>query len=201
MKKITVLDRVLLLGTGLLAAYQIIAGLDKMNILAIWCYTIGFGTLLIAVLLLIIMGFEGLESQIVVIVSTLIPLSISLGLITEHLSRFTIPYLVFCTIGFLLIVVTRFSAAGKAATIILAIVHGIAGLIMTVLPVMLSVQGAVPFGYALVGLGGALIGVGGLLLAFLKAGKPILPQQTILSILPYLLLLMTAAFVGGFSFR
>jgi len=201
MKKISVLERVLLLGTGLLAAIQITVGLEKMSSLATWSYTIGFGTLLVAGLLLIILGFEVLQSQIVVIVSTLIPLSISLGLITEHLTRFAIPYLIFCIIGILLITVSRFSSRRKAATVILAIVHGIAGLIITVLPITLSIQGAVPFGYALVGLGGALIGIGGLLLAFLKAGKPILPQQTILSVLPYILLLMTAAFVGGFSFR
>ena len=55
-------------------------------------------------------------------------------------------------------------------------------------------------GIILVGLGGALIGVGGLLLSFLKAGKPILPRETIFRILPELLLLMTAAFVAGFFF-
>jgi hypothetical protein len=49
-------------------------------------------------------------------------------------------------------------------------------------------------------LGGALIGIGGLLLSFLKAGKPILTRQTILSVLPSLLLLMTAAFVAGFKY-
>jgi hypothetical protein len=54
-------------------------------------------------------------------------------------------------------------------------------------------------GFALVGLGGALIGIGGLLLSFLKAGKPILPKEAILRILPGLLLLMTVAFVTGFS--
>jgi len=58
-----------------------------------------------------------------------------------------------------------------------------------------------PAGFALVGLGGAVIGLGGLLLAFLKAGKPILSQKTILTLLPGLLFLMTAAFVCGFSFR
>jgi len=44
-----------------------------------------------------------------------------------------------------------------------------------------------------------LIGIGGLLLAFLKVGKPLLSRATILRILPGLLLLMTAAFVLGFS--
>jgi hypothetical protein len=201
MKKISVLDRIFLLATGLLAAYQIAKGLDDMSPLATWAYTIGFGTLLVAGLLLIILGFEGLESQAVVITSALVPLSISLGLISEHLPAYTLPYLVFCISGFLLIALTRFTASSQAATIVLALIHGIAGLIITFLPVILFFQGDVPAGYILVGLGGGLIGIGGLLLAFLKAGIPILSQKTILSVLPGLLLIMTAAFIGGFSFQ
>jgi len=201
MKKMSVLDRIFLLATGLLAAYQIARGLDDMSPLATWAYTIGFGTLLVAGLLLIILGFEGLESQAVVITSALIPLSISLGLISEHLPAYTLPYLVFCISGFLIIALTRFTASSQAATIFLALIHGIAGSIITFLPVILFFQGAVPAGYILVGLGGGLIGIGGLLLAFLKAGIPILSQKTILSVLPGLLLIMTAAFIGGFSFQ
>ena len=147
---------------------------------------------------MIILGFEGLESQAVVITSAL---SISLGLISEHLPAYTLPYLVFCISGFLIIALTKFTASSQAATIVVALIHGVAGLIITFLPVILFFQGAVPAGYILVGLGGGLIGLGGLLLAFLKAGKPILSQKTILSVLPGLLLLMTAAFIGGFSFH
>jgi hypothetical protein len=51
----------------------------------------------------------------------------------------------------------------------------------------------------LVSLGGALIGIAGLLLAFLKTGKAILPRDSILAILPALLLLMTVCFVAGFA--
>ncbi len=200
MKKISVLDRILLLITGLLAAYQISFGLNGLNTLSTWSYTVGFGVLLVAGLLLIILGFEGLESQIVVIVSTLIPLSISLGLVAEHLPQFTTPYLIFAILGFAAIAITRYTAEGKTATIILALTHGIAGSLITFLPIILSIQGKVSGGYFLVGVAGALIGVGGLLLAFLKAGKPILSQKMILTVLPALLLLMTAAFVYGFSF-
>jgi len=201
MKKISILDRLFLLVTVLLAAYQISFGLNNINILATWSYTAGFGVLLVAGLLLIILGFEGLESQIVVIVSTLIPLSISLGLIAEHLPKYSIPYLVFTIIGFAVIAITRYTSEDKTATIILAVTHGIAGSLITFLPIVLSIQGKVSPGYFLVGLGGALIGVGGLLLAFLKTGKPILSRQTILSVLPGLLLVMTALYLAGFSLR
>jgi hypothetical protein len=200
-KKISILERILLLITVLMAAYQISFGLNGLTPLATWSYTVGFGTLLVAGLLLIILGFEGLESQVVVIVSSLIPLSISLGLIAEHLPSYAVTYLVFAVLGFTALAITRYTAAGKTATIVLALIHGVAGMLITFLPLVLVFEGAVPGGYFLVGLGGALIGLGGLLLAFLKAGKPILSRQTILSVLPGLLMVMTALYLAGFSMR
>lgn len=198
MKKISVLDRILLLITGLLAAYQIIA-MDGITGLAGWAYTIAFGVLLVAGLLIIIMGFEVLDSPWVVIVSTIIPLSLSLGLVAEYLPAWTIPYLIFVIAGFLAVVTTRLASPEKLATFTLAFVHGIAGMLIFLLPIVFALSGRANPGFALVGVGGALIGVGGLLLSFLKAGKPILPQKTILTILPGLLLLMTASFVAGFQ--
>ena len=198
MKKNSVLDRILLLITGLLAAYQIIA-MDGITGLAGWAYTIAFGVLLVAGLLIIIMGFEVLDSPWVVIVSTIIPLSLSLGLVAEYLTAWTTPYLIFVIAGFLAVVVTRLATPGKLATFTLTIVHGIAGMLIFLLPIVFALSGRANPGFALVGIGGALIGVGGLLLSFLKAGKPILPQKTILTVLPALLLLMTAAFVAGFA--
>jgi len=200
MKKISVLDRILLLITGLLAAYQISFGLNGINSLSTWSYTVGFGVLLVAGLLLIIMGFEGLNNQSVVIVSALIPLSLSLGLISEHASQFTWVYSIFAIAGLIAIGITRYTSTGKFAALILSLVHGISGLIIVFLPILLSIQGLKPTGYSFVGIGGALIGTGGLLLAFLKVGRPLLSERSILTVLPMLLLLMTAAFVYGFSF-
>ncbi|NOY99532.1 MAG: hypothetical protein GXP40_10105 [Chloroflexi bacterium] len=199
MKKMTVLDRVLLLITGLLAAYQIVVGVNGLGTLTTWAYTVAFGVLLVAGLLLIILGFEPLENPIVVIVSTIIPLSLSLGLVSQHLPQWGTAYLIFVIVGFLLVVYSRYKMEGTMAVFPLAIVHGIAGMTIFLLPIILSMKGVAPGGFAWVGIGGALIGVGGLLLAFLKAGKPILPQKTILTVLPALLLLMTAAFVAGFA--
>jgi hypothetical protein len=200
MYKITIRDRLLLLATVLLAAYQISAGLNGLAPHSIWIYTIGFGILLVACLLLIILGFEGLESQGVVIVSTAIPLSISLGLVSVHLPSCFFPYLVFCVVGFGATGVTRFILSDKASTLVLALVHGTAGLVITILPMILTIQEQVPAGYLLVSLGGGLIGLGGLLLAFLKAGKPLLSQEGIYKLLPIILFLMSLSFLGGFSF-
>ena len=198
--KITPLDRLLLLLTGLLAAYQVAAGINGLGEVPIIAYTIAFGVLLVAGLLMIILGFDVLDSPFVVIVSTIIPLSLSLGLIWEHMPAWRYPYLAFVVIGFLAILLTRLlPVRGKLPTILLAVVHGIAGMVIFLLPSLLAANGTARPGFALVGLGGALIGLGGLLLSFLKAGKPILSRLTILRILPGLLLLMTLAFVIGFS--
>lgn len=199
--KMTMLDRALLLITGLLAAYQIVVGIDKMDEAPIIAYTIAFGVLLVAGLLLIILGFEVLDSPIVVIVSTIIPLCLSLGLVWDHLASFRTFYLVFAIVGFLAVVLTRsILMQNKLPTFAIAVVHGIAGLTIFLLPIIVSIQGKTMPLFSLVGIGGALIGIGGLLLSFLKAGRPILSRETIFKVLPGLLLLMTACFVAGFKF-
>lgn len=201
MKAITITDRLILLATGLLAAYQVVVGIDGLGAFPVLSYTIGFGVLLVAGLLIIIMGFEILESPVTIIVSTLIPLSISTGLVAEFFPRLRTAYLLFAIGGFLVIAYTRYKQSNIVAVISLAVVHGIAGLLIFGLPLYLAATGQVGAGFAWVGVGGALIGLAGLLLSFLKTGRPILSQNTILSILPVLLLLTTAAFVAGFSVR
>jgi hypothetical protein len=200
--KMSPLDRILLLITGLLAAYQVAIGINGLGAVPITAYTIAFGVLLVAGLLLIILGFDVLESPIVVIISTIIPLSLSLGLVWEHLEAWQTPYMGFAILGFFAVLVTRsLPMPGKLPTVVLAIIHGIAGMTIFLLPTILAAQGVTRPGFALVGLGSALIGINGLLLSFLKTGKPILPKETILRIFPGLLLLMTAAFVAGFALQ
>ncbi len=201
--KMSPLDRILILVTGLLAAYQIVVGIDDLSTAPMLAYTIAFGVLLVALLLLIILGFEALESPVVVIVSTAIPLGLSLGLIWEHLASFRTLYLFFTIAGFVAVVFTRSApipAENRAPTIVIAIVHGIAGITIFLLPIIMSMQGQVQPAFSLVGVGGALIGIGGLLLSFLKAGRPILSKTTILRVMPGLLLLMTVCFVAGFKY-
>jgi len=198
--KTTPLDRILLFITGLLAAYQVAVGINGLDTIPIIAYTIAFGVLLVAGLLLIILGYEVLESPIVVIVSTVIPLALSLGLIWEHLTAYRIPYLFFVNIGFLAVVITRsLPMPEKVPIFVIAIVHGIPGLTIFLLPSILASNGSMRPGFALVGLGGALIGILGLLLSFLKTGRPIYPRETMLKVFPGLLSLMAACFVAGFA--
>jgi hypothetical protein len=199
--KMPPLARVLLLLTGILAAYQISAGIDGFDTVPIIAYTIGFGVLLVAGILLIIWGFEVLDSPSVVIISTMIPLSLATGLVWQNLASLRTPYLVFAIGGFLAVSLTRLRPApGKIPTLVLAIVHGVAGMTIFLLPIVFSIQGSTHPLFSLVGIGGALIGLGGLALSFLKAGKPILSQELILKILPIILFLMTLCFVVGFGY-
>lgn len=199
--KMSTLNRLLLLATGLLAAYQIVVGIDKMATLPIAAYTIAFGVLLVAGLLLIILGFEVLDSPIVVIVSTIIPLCIATGLVWQHTVLLRMPYLLFAMIGFMAVIVTRsISTKNKLPLITLALVHGIAGVTIFLLPIVTSMQGKTNLLFSIVGLGGALIGIGGLLLSSLKTGRSFLSRERILGALPGLLFLMTVCFVTGFKF-
>jgi hypothetical protein len=198
--KVTPLDRILLLVTCLLSAYQVVVGIDGLENIPTIAYTIAFGVLLVAGLLILILGYGVLDSPVVVVVSTMIPLGLSLGLVWEYNIAWRIPYLVFTLIGFLAIIITRSTRMpGRIPTVILAFVHGVAGMIVFLLPCILAARGITNPGFALVGFGGALIGLGGLLLSFLKAGRPIVSRETILRIFPWILLLMTTAFVAGFA--
>ena len=199
MKKISILDRILLVGTVLLSAYQIVIGVDGGASLAVIGYTVAFGVLLVASLLIIIMGFDVLDSPLVVILSTLIPLGISLGLVVDYFPQYTTFYLAFAVVGFLAVAVTRYLSPRPSGIITLIIVHGISGLLIFLLPLYLVAMGIAPTGFILVSIGGGLIGLAGLLLSFLKAGKPILEREAILSVLPILLLLTTLSFVAGFA--
>jgi hypothetical protein len=199
--KISPLNRILLFATVFLAAYQIAIGIDQMDSVSIIAYTIAFGVLLVAGLLLVILGLDVLELPIVVIVSTIIPLALSLGLVWQHLVSFRTAYLIFSIVSFIAVIVTRSgSRQNKMPVITTAITHGVSGVIIFLLPIVVAIHGTTKPLFSLVGIGGALIGIGGLLLSFLKTGHPILSKETILKILPGLLLLTTAFFVAGFKY-
>ena len=200
MTKMTFLNRIILLLTGHLAGYMIVAGIEGLNVWTTLYYTIAFGVLVLSCLLLMLFGFEILNNVMVVVVATLIPLSLSLGIISSYLPEYKFGYLIFAVLGLTLILFTRIRKSGKVATMVLAVVHGLAGLVITFLPIILSLKSITSPWFSLLGFGGALIGLVGLLLAFLKTGKAILPQKLIYSIFPTLLLVVTALFVAGLSF-
>ncbi len=192
-----IVNKVILLLTAHLAGYQIVFGIDNYDSVLIYYYTIFFGILLIACLLLLIFGFDILENKMIVVVSTLLPLSFSLALIYLFYYDYHNVYLIFCTIGIILIFFSRYFFKAKIATIILATVHGIAGILIFFVPIILITFGNVNSQIIFVSIGGTLIGISGLLLAFLKIGKPILSKEKIYILFPGILFFTTLSFMIG----
>ena len=198
------LDRIILLLTGLSAAYitwRFYTRYSKEKKLYDVYYMMGFIVLLVSGVLLIFGGWGLLNSAYVLTVATLIPLGISMGLMNQFMPQYKKAYSWFALLGLLAVAVT--SITGMALkSIAVPLFHGVAGLIIFGLPLYLClVTKTAPKGFGLVGVGGMLIGIGGIALAFYKAGKPLLGIFTgefILMILAPLLLLMTLAFTFGF---
>ena len=204
----TWLDRIILLAVGLVVIYllwRLVTHYQKSKVRQDIYYIISFAVLLVAGLLLIIFGFEALDSPYVVTVAVLIPAGLSLGLVAQLYPRFEIPYLVFVVVGLAAIAITRLTGASSEgnpstlATIVLIIVHLAAGLLIFILPIIAVVQKRMPGGFIGVTVGGALIGLGGIALAFLKTGNQLLffSADFVFTILAPLLLLMTLAFTWG----
>ena len=199
----TMLDRVFLLLTGLIALYliwkfygdyRLTKGVHNIF------YMISFAVLLVAGLLLIAFTYDILGSPWVVIVSALIPVCLSLGLIYEFYSGYGKLYLVVAVVGLIAMSITRFTGPASLATIFLIIVHSMAGLIIIITPFLATRNGLTPGGFVAVAIGGILIGLGGVALAFLKLGKQLLffSQEFVFTILAPLLLLMVICFAWGF---
>ncbi|MFC1799540.1 hypothetical protein ACFL2Z_01325 [Candidatus Eisenbacteria bacterium] len=197
MKKISVLNRLILVGAGHLAGYQIVAGIEGLDFLPTLAYTVAFGVMVLACLLILTLGYRALDNTGVVIVATLIPLGLSNGMVSQYSPGIAPVYLLFSIIGFALVIGTKLVRPGRVSTSIVTTVHGLAGLTVTLLPIGLSLGGVTPPAYALVSAGGMLVGAMGLMLAFERFGRPWVPRERLYLILPALLLVINALFVIG----
>ena len=204
----TWLDRIILLLTGLAAIYllwRIWSRYSTKKALHDVYYLLGFGVLLVSGLLLIflgysILGFGGTAlSPFILPVATLIPLGVSMGLMNQYLPEYKKFYSWFALFGFLAIAVTSIGGFGLKRLAV-PIFHGVAGLIVFLVPFKAAADGKAAKGFQWVGIGGALIGVGGIALAFITSGSQLLffSKDLVLDILALLLLLMTLAFTWGF---
>jgi len=198
------LDRIILLITGLVAAYlswRFYGRYIKKKVLHDIYYMEGFIVLLVSGLLLIFLGWGILSSPYVLTVASLIPLGISMGLMNQFLPKEQKRYYSwFALIGILAIAITSIGGMSSLRKIAVPLFHGVAGLIIFILPIIVSQNRKAPKDFWWVGVGGALIGLGGIALAFLTAGSQLLffSQEFVLTILAPLLLLMTLAFTWGF---
>jgi len=196
----TLVDRILLLVTGLAALYltwRFYTRYSREKKLYDMYYMMGFLVLLVSGLLLIWKGWEILASPYVLTIATLIPLGISLGLMNQYFAQWKKAYAWFALIGLLAIAFTSITGHDLKRFAV-PIFHGVAGLIIFLGPFLLGAKA--PKGFWWVGIGGALIGTGGIALAFLTSDKQLLffSQEFVLMILAPLLLLMTLAFTWGF---
>jgi len=203
----TLFDQIVLLLTGLTSIYLIWRLFEdfkskdpkpRANI----PYMVAFVVLLISGLLLIYFGWDILPNPLVIVVTTFIPLALSVGLYCEfYKEKFGKPYKIFAVIGLLAMIYTRFMDVPRAAQIItIIVVHSVAGLSIFLIPILAIKAKLAPSGFIFVTVGGVLIGLGGIALAFLKSGGQLLffSPEFVMMILAPLLLLMTLAFTWGF---
>ncbi len=199
----SLLDRLLLLLTGLIAIYltwRFYTRYRQAKARYDIYYMMGFVVLLVSGLLLIFLGWDILASPYVLTVATLIPLGISMGLMHQFVPAYKKIYSWFGLVGLLAIAISSIGGMSFKALAV-PIFHGVAGLIIFGLPLYQSfvTKDTVP-GFGMVGIGGALIGLGGIALAFLVSGSQFLffSAGFVSAILAPLLLLMTLAFTFGF---
>lgn len=181
-----------------MAGYQIISGMDNYSNLTTTLYTISFGLLLLASLLLLLMGFEIMDNDYVAVISAIIPITLSLGLVNDKLEHATL-YAILIGVGFAIAVILRFFSSGKIASLSIGVVHFLSGSVIFFLPIVLFLTQKAEIQILMISLGGLLIGSGGMLLGFLKAGKPALEKEKVLSLFPIILFLTTTAFVIGLA--
>jgi len=193
-------DRIVLLLTGLVAAYLVWRFWTRYSQgkkLFDLYYIMGFAVLFVSGVLLIIQGYGILGSPFVLTVASLIPLGISMGIAEQYYTGWKKAFKWFALIGFLAIALSSFAGWDLVRKISVPLFHGVAGLIIFLGPFFAKGAGK---GFWWVGVGGVLIGLGGIALAFLSVGSQLLffSQAFVLTILAPLLLLMTLAFTFGF---
>jgi hypothetical protein len=196
----TLLDKVLLLATGLVAIYLLYrfwGRYSKGKALYDTYYILGFLVLLVSGLLLIFLGYDILASPYVLTVASLIPLGISIGIVEQYFPSWKRAYKWFALIGFLAIALTSIGQMDALKKIAVPLFHGVAGLVIFLGPFYAK---KAPKGFWWVGIGGVLIGLGGIALAFISVGAQLLffSPAFVMQILAGLLLLMALAFAWGF---
>jgi hypothetical protein len=196
------LDTIALLLTGAIAAYllwRFWGRYSKEKALYDVYYLMGFVVLLVSGVLLLFLGLGILKSPYVLTVATLIPLGISMGLMEQYLRKYKKLFKWFALLGFLAIAASAIGGLDLVKKISVPVFHGVAGLVIFLLPFFVAgKQAAKDFWW--VGIGGGLIGLGGIALAFLSVGAQLLffSADFVMLILTPLLLLMTLAFTFGF---
>jgi hypothetical protein len=151
------------------------------------------------VLLFLIMGDELLVSPWFPSLATLIPLSLSLGLVLQHAPQYSSGYLVFSILGLVSVGVLPIFSSNRHTNQILVFVRGSAMAVIIFLPFVLVLRGSVQPGFSLVGVGGIFLAAGARLYSHHLSNGANQPREKIKNLLPLHLLLMMVAFLVGFT--
>ncbi len=197
MRRISILDRILFLITAHVAGIKIVSDMEHHTMVSTGFYTVSFGLVVLASIMLILFGFDLLTNPLVPVVATLIPTTLSIGLVQDYLPQMTLSYSILIGIIYVISVWVRFTTPEKTASLVLAMVHGICGLMVVVLPVVLFIHYGLPTKILFVSIGGVIISIEGIFLALQKLGYIRIELKTIFAWFPVMLLAATSAFVLG----
>ena len=199
MHKISVSDRVIFLLTAIAAGTKIVTGMEHHSIISTFYYTVAFGVLVLASIMLLLFGFTLLENPFMPIVSTLIPMMLSLGLVQDYIPAMVKSYTLLMGLLYLISIYARFKATPRTASLILAVVHAISGLLLVIMPHILYFWYGLPARILFVSIGGLVIGVQGTLLAVQKLDIVKIDLNRLLSFFPGMLLISTVGFITGLT--
>ena len=124
-----------------------------------------------------------------------------MGIVAVFLPAYHLGYGVIISVLYAGLVIQKLRDQVKSAMLFQILLHGLTGLVLFIMPVVLVIQGTVDPGYLGISVGTGLIAIGGMALAFLKSGKPILTKDQIYMIFPGVLLLAVFAFSVGIGSR
>lgn len=150
-------------------------------------FAVGLLVLGILAVFLATMGYKALELPAAPILGALVPLLTSLAVLYVAFPNLWRYYAIFVAVGVVAIAVARPAVM---------VFHPVAGLVLLILPIYAVWKKISPPLFILVSIGALLIGIGGVALATIVAGRPLLPPDLVLSILPAVLL-GTAVFLAG----
>ena len=200
MKKMSVINRIVFLCTAIVSGFMVISGMGPYSELTTFYFTVAFGMLVLASILLMLLGFEILENNSVLVLSALIPVGMSLGMVNQYLPQFHRFYLWFSVAALLAIILTRLVKSKIVSIIAIGLVHGISGSFVFFLPILLVFGNGYTAVMLLIPVGGLIIGITGMLLGMLKGGKQLFEPSKFFDMFPKALLLATLAFVSGLYF-
>ena len=191
------INRIILLFVAVMAGIQIVSGIEDCGTIPIAYYTFSYGIFLVSALLMLLMGVDIIEHDLAALAASTLPLGFSMGLVAAFMLEYHLAYSSLVSVLYGGLIIQKLRHQDKSALLFQILLHGLTGLVLFIMPLVLLFQGTVGISFLGISVGTGLIAVGGMALAFLKSGKPILTKDQIYTIFPGVLLLAVFAFSVG----